>query len=102
MLLAYKETPVIITMDIKADVVESVAWKRLGSTGPGGTESEDLQGWLLNFGDYNKKIVLVWKLSWTGYPIESHHDPPTGTLCQASWFHWISYLAHIHVGVGEN
>ena len=32
-------------------VVESIARKTLGSSGPGGTDSEALQGWLLKFGE---------------------------------------------------
>ena len=40
------------------DVVKLVAGKRLGSTDPGGIDSEALQGWLLKFGDVN--------ILWTG------------------------------------
>ena len=39
---AYKETPVFLPMDMTEDVVESFARKLSGSTGPGGTDSEDL------------------------------------------------------------
>ena len=55
---AYKEKPVFIPMNIKEDVVESVARKLLGSTGPSGTNSGALQGWLLKFGDHSKKLRI--------------------------------------------
>ena len=63
---AYKETHVFIPVDITEDVVDSIAQKILGSAGPGGTDSEALQGWLLKFGDHIKNFVLVLRLSWTG------------------------------------
>ena len=36
-------------MDMTEDVVDPVARKIYGSAGPGGTDLEDLQGWLLNY-----------------------------------------------------
>ena len=42
-----------IPVDITEDVVESVARKVSGISGPSGTDSEALQGWLLKFGDHN-------------------------------------------------
>ena len=47
----YEETPIFITLDITDEAVESVARKLLGSSGPGVTYFETLQGWLLNFGE---------------------------------------------------
>ena len=62
MLEEYKGTPVFITMDITEDVVESFLRKLWGSAGPCGMDLEGLHGWLLKFGDYSKKIVLVWNI----------------------------------------
>ena len=47
----YEATPVLISVDITEEVVKLVAQKLLGSTGPGGTYLEALQGWLLKFRD---------------------------------------------------
>ena len=55
MMEAYKETPVFVTIDITEDVFELVARKISGSAGPGCTDSEALQGWLLKFRDHSKK-----------------------------------------------
>ena len=48
MLDIYEKMPIVIPLDITEDVVKSVVWKLLGSLGPGGTNSETLQGWILN------------------------------------------------------
>ena len=40
-----------IPVDIMEESVESVARKLSGSSGPGGTDSEALQGWLVKFGE---------------------------------------------------
>ena len=53
---AYKERPVVIPVDIIENVVESVAWKPSGSTGPGCMNSEALQVWLLKVGDHSKNL----------------------------------------------
>ena len=45
----YEETPIFIFVDIAEEAVESVARKLSGSSGPGDTDSEALQGWLLKF-----------------------------------------------------
>ena len=47
----YEETPIFIPFDITEEALESVAQKKLGGSGPGGTDSEELQGWLLKFGE---------------------------------------------------
>ena len=47
----YEGTPIFIPVDITEEAIESVAQKLLGSSGSGGTDSEALQGWLLNFGE---------------------------------------------------
>ena len=51
MLEAYDEMPIFIPVDIMDDVVKLVTQKLLGSLGPGGTDSEALQGWLIKFGE---------------------------------------------------
>ena len=63
---AYEENTVFIPSDITEDMVDLVAWKLSGSAEPGGTDSEELQGWLLKLGDHSKTIVLVWNHSWNG------------------------------------
>ena len=50
--------PVFIPVDIMKDVVELVMRNCLGSAGPGDMDLEDLQGWLLNFGDHSKKLRI--------------------------------------------
>ena len=44
MLESYEEMPIFIPLNITEDLVESVVQKLLGRAGPGGTDSEDLQG----------------------------------------------------------
>ena len=46
----YKETPIFIPVDIMEEAAESVAQKLLGSSVPGGTDSEALQLWIMRFG----------------------------------------------------
>ena len=52
----YDETPIFIPADITEDAVKLVARKLLGSSGPGGTDSEALHGWLLKLGDDSKRL----------------------------------------------
>ena len=47
----YKEMPICIPVDITEEDVESVAPMFSRSSGPGGTDSEALQGWLMKFGE---------------------------------------------------
>ena len=42
--------PIFIPVNITEEAVESVAQKLLGGSGPGGMDSEALQGWLMKFG----------------------------------------------------
>ena len=44
MFKAYEAMPILIPVDIMKEVVESVAQKRSGRAGPGGTDLESLQG----------------------------------------------------------
>ena len=43
--------PIFVPVGITEEAVESVARKLPGRSGPGGTDSEALQGWLLKFGE---------------------------------------------------
>ena len=53
----YKETPIFILVDITGKAVELVAHKLPGSSGPGGTELEALQGWLLKCGEDSTRLL---------------------------------------------
>ena len=50
----YDKTPIFIPVYIKEDVVESFMPKLLGSSGPGGIDSEAIQGWILKSREYTK------------------------------------------------
>ena len=52
----YEETPIFISVDITEEAVELVTQNLLGSFGPGSTDSEALQGWLLNFGEGSTRL----------------------------------------------
>ena len=52
----YEETPIFISVNIMEETVESVARKLPGSSGPGGTDSEALQGWLNKFGEESTRL----------------------------------------------
>ena len=56
MLEVYDEMPIFIPVDITEDVVYLVEWNISGIFGPGGTDSEALQGWLLKVGNDRKKL----------------------------------------------
>ena len=62
-LRAYEETPIFIPVDISEDLL---SWSRklLESAGPGGMDSEPLQGCLLKFVYHRKNFVLVLNLLW--------------------------------------
>ena len=47
----YEEMPIFIPIDITEEAVELVAHNIFGSSGPGGTDLESLQIWLLRFGE---------------------------------------------------
>ena len=55
----YKETPIFIPVDITEEAVESVAQKRSGISGPGGTDSEALQGWFLKFEEDSTRLCTI-------------------------------------------
>ena len=52
----YEETPIFISVDITEEAVESVARKLPGSFGPGVTDLEALQGWILKFGEDSTRL----------------------------------------------
>ena len=52
----YEETPILIPVNITEEAIESVAQKLSGSSGPGGTDSEALQVWLLKFGEDSTRL----------------------------------------------
>ena len=52
----YEDTPIFIPVDIKEEAVESVARYFLGSSGPGGMDSEALQVRLLIFGEDSTRL----------------------------------------------
>ena len=52
----YGEKTFFIPVNITEEAVESVARKLSGSSVPGGTDSEALQGWLLKFGEYSTRL----------------------------------------------
>ena len=48
--------PNFVPVDITEEAVESVAQKLLGGSGPGGTDLEAFQGWLLKFGEDSTRL----------------------------------------------
>ena len=52
----YEETTIFIFVDITEESVESVARKPSGISGPGGTDSEALQGCLMKFGENSTRL----------------------------------------------
>ena len=70
--------PAMVPVDITDAEVETVAQQLLGSVGPGGVDSINLQHWLLRFGwrvwDYGRLLGS----SVTGWPMVSHPCRPTG------------------------
>ena len=50
------KTPIFIPVDITEDVAESVAQIILGGLSPGGTDVEDIQGWILKFREDSKRL----------------------------------------------
>ena len=74
----YEETPIFIPVNITEETVKLVAGKLLGSSIPGGTDSEALQGWLLKFGESTRLRTSVdtfmdWLVNesppWAAYPV---------------------------------
>ena len=62
----YDKTTILFPVDITEDVVELVAHKLSGSSGPGSTDSKAIQGWILKPREDRKSFVLVLKFWLTG------------------------------------
>ena len=52
----YTETPIFIPVNITEESVESVARKRSGRSIQGGTDSKEIQGWILKFGEDSTRL----------------------------------------------
>ena len=74
----YEVTPILIPVDITEEAVESVAQKLSGSSVPGGTDSEALQGWLLKFGEDSTRLHTIVEtfVDWL-----SNGSPPWAAYC---------------------
>jgi hypothetical protein len=46
----YEETPDFVDLDITEEVVKQIARRLFGSAGPGGSDAQSIQHWLLRFG----------------------------------------------------
>ena len=57
----YEETPIFIPVNITEEAVESVAQKLLGSSVPGGPDSEALQEWLMKSGEDSTRLCTRLK-----------------------------------------
>ena len=55
----YKETPIFIPVNITEEAVESVVQFFSGSSGPGGTDLETIQVWLMKFGEDSTKLLTT-------------------------------------------
>ena len=78
MLETYEETTIFIPADITEEAVESAARKLSGSSGPGGTNLEALQGWLLKFGDDSTRLRTSMEafMEWL-----ANGSPPWAAYC---------------------
>ena len=97
----YNKTPIFIPVNITEDAVESVAQKKLGASGPGGTESEALHGWLLKFREYRKRLRTIME---TSFDWISNGSPPWAAYFSFMYGHLIlldKQPGVRPVGVGE-
>ena len=97
----YEETPIFIPVNVTEEDVESVVRKRLGRSGPGGTDSEALQGWLLKFGEDSNRLHTSVEtfVDWL-----DNGNPPWATYCEIMSGRLIALdkqLVVRLVGVGE-
>ena len=81
----HEEMPILIPVKITEDAVGSVAQMFLGNSGPGGTDSEELQGWLLKFGEDSTRLrtsveTFVDCLSNESLPWAAYHAFMSGWL----------------------
>ena len=63
------------------DMVKSVAQIFSGNSGPGGTDLEALQGWLLKFGEDRKNFAPALQFLLIGWTIRACPGNPTLHLC---------------------
>ena len=97
----YEETPIFIPVDITEEAVESVAQTLLGISGPGGTYSDALQGWLLKFGEDSTRLLSSVEnfVNWL-----ANESPPWAAYCVFMSFRMIvldKQPGIRPVGVGE-
>ena len=73
----YSLVPEMVTLDITADTVMTVATKLSGAAGPGGIDSMALQQWLLRFGVSSSLLreAVAHFTRWL-----AHYTPPMGSL----------------------
>ena len=81
----YDRTPIFITVYITEDAVKSVARKLWGGSGPGGTNLEALQEWVLKFGEDRKILSTIVETLSSGYSIRAHPGRPIIHLFLAAW-----------------
>ena len=96
----YEETSIFIPVNITEEAVESVAPNVLGRSGPGGTDSEALQGWLIIFGEESTRLRTSVEnfVDWL-----SNGSPPWEAYCVFIYVRLIAldkYLGVRPVGVG--
>ena len=87
----HKETPIFIPVNITKEAIESVAQKLSGSSGPGGTDSEALQGWLLKSGEESTRLRnnVETFVDWL-----ANGSPPWAAYCEfmSGWLIEISFF----------
>ena len=73
-----QKKPIFIHVDITEDLVKLVAWKLSGSSGPAGTDSESLQGWILKLWEDSKNLCISVEMfvDWI-----SNNNPPSESYC---------------------
>ena len=52
----YEEMPIFIPLNIAEEALKLVTCKLYGCSGPGGTDSEELQGWIMKLGEDSKGL----------------------------------------------
>jgi hypothetical protein len=79
-----EETPTHVPVVITGEVVEQVASHLSGGAGSGGTDTVDLQNWLLPFGAKSKRLRDA--LAANGLQTSTHHGRCTTRSWCASWW----------------
>ena len=97
----YEEAPIFIPVKISEEAIESVASKISGSSGPGDTDSEAIQGWLLEFGEDSTRLRTSVE---NFVELLSNRIPPWAAYCAFMSDHLIAMEKQPGVrpvGVGE-